>query len=78
MDGEKEYIGTAADGSVVAIGRGHKGMAIVNLSQQEVALSIATKMADGTYTDAVHDTVFTAADGILTATLAPETSYVIK
>ena len=33
---------------------------------------------DGTYTDAVHGTVFTAADGILTATLAPETSYVIK
>lgn len=78
MNGEKEYIGTAADGSVVAIGRGDKGMAIVNLSQQEVALSIATKMADGTYTDAVHGTVFTAADGILTATLAPETSYVIK
>lgn len=78
MDGEKEYIGTAADGSVVAIGRGDKGMAIVNLSQQGVALSIATKMADGTYTDAVHGTVFTAADGILTATLAPETSYVIK
>ena len=35
-------------------------------------------LADGTYTDAVHGTVFTAADGILTATLAPETSYVIK
>ena len=50
MNGEKEYIGTAADGSVVAIGRGDKGMAIVNLSQQGVALSIATKMADGTYT----------------------------
>lgn len=78
MDGEKEYIGTATDGSVVAIGRGHKGMAIVNLSQQEVALSIATKMADGTYTDAVHGTVFTAANGILTATLAPETSYMVK
>ena len=38
----------------------------------------AASLADGTYTDAVHGTVFTAADGILTATLAPETSYVIK
>ena len=74
----KKFSAPAADGSVVAIGRGDKGMAIVNLSQQGVALSIATKMADGTYTDAVHGTVFTAADGILTATLAPETSYVIK
>lgn len=78
MAGEKEYIATADNGEVVLIGRGNKGMAVVNLSQHEVALTAATRLADGTYTDRAHGATFTVANGTITATLAPESSYLVK
>lgn len=78
MFGEQEHISTAAKGSVVAIARGNKGLALVNLSQSAQKVAIATPLADGKYTDAVHGTEFTVKHGKLHAALAPETSYLIR
>lgn len=77
MEGETERIATACNGAVVAISRGDKGIAIVNLSAAPADLTVATTLADGNYKDTVHGTRFTVKKGKISARLAPETSYII-
>lgn len=77
MHGEREHIAVNKAGNVVEICRGKAGAAIVNLSLQPVVLSMPTKLPDGSYTDQVHGTEFTVSKGKITATLSPETSYIL-
>ena len=77
MEGEIEQLGTLADGQVVTVARGNKGLAIINLSQDAKEVEIATTLPAGSYTDHAHSAAFTVADGTIKTTLAPLASYII-
>ena len=77
MHGQQEKIKVSDDGTVIEINRGKAGAAIINLSTETANLSIATTLADGTYKDHVYGNTFTVENGIMKASLQPETSYVV-
>ncbi|MDE6555330.1 MAG: alpha-amylase [Duncaniella sp.] len=77
MSGQPESIATSLDGAVVEINRGNRGVAVINLSQEEMPLEMPTTISDGNYGDKVYNQEFTVQDGIIRGTLKPMTSYVI-
>lgn len=77
MAGQPEAVSTSSDGRVIQVARGTRGTALINLAKKNTKVKIATTLPDGAYTDAVHGTPFTVSEGILTATLAPETTYIL-
>lgn len=77
MTGLPETISTDRSGSVVTVMRGDSGMAMVNLSDKSVKVSIPTALPDGKYTDAVSGTVFTVRKGTVTGRLAPTASAIL-
>lgn len=77
MAGEPENLVFADNGAVVEVERGDKGLSLINFSNEEQALDIATMLPDGTYTDGVSGTTFTAANDRLTGSLAPLTTYIL-
>ena len=77
MAGEPEALFYSADAQVGEVCRGKKGAMLVNMSGNEVAVSMKTNLPNGKYTDAVHGTVFRVKRGTLTGTLAPLSSYAL-
>ena len=77
MAGEPEALFYSADAQVGEVCRGKKGAMLVNMSGNEVAVSMKTNLPNGKYTDAVHGTVFRVKKGTLTGTLAPLSSYAL-
>jgi len=77
MHGQPETIVETADGAVAAVERGKAGEALVNFSSEAQTVEMPTAMPDGEYTDGVHGTTFTVADGTLKGSLAPLTSYIL-
>lgn len=77
MAGEQEQIYATENGAVAEVCRGNAGVAVVNFSAKEQKLSVATTLADGTYTDALHGTEFKVKNGVMKARVAPLTSYII-
>ncbi|MDE5749764.1 MAG: alpha-amylase, partial [Duncaniella sp.] len=77
MHGQPETIIEAAQGAVAAVERGKAGESLINFSSEPQTIGIPTSLPDGEYTDAVHGTSFTIANGTLTGTLAPLTSYIL-
>lgn len=77
MSGQPEQLFFSPDGAVVEVARGEAGAALVNFSDNSVAVELATTLPAGTYTDAVSGTTFTVADGTLSGTVAPLTSYTL-
>ena len=77
MHGEAETLYFSSDSKVAEVCRGKKGAAIVNVSGEEVALSIKTSLPNGKYQDAVYGTQFTVKGGNLTGTVKPYTSYIL-
>lgn len=77
MGGQPEKVMTTDNGAVVAVERGDKGVAIINLSEKAQKLKLATILPDGEYTDAVHSTTFKVKKGMIEAKIAPLTSYIL-
>ncbi|MCM1163777.1 MAG: alpha-amylase family glycosyl hydrolase [Muribaculaceae bacterium] len=77
MHGQPENIVAANNGSVVGVERGNAGESLINLSQETQNVDMPTSLPTGTYTDKVSGTEFKVADGKLTGTLAPLTSYIL-
>ncbi len=77
MSGQPESIATANDNAVIAVQRGTRGTALVNFSDRDQQVNIATSMPDGEYTDAVHNTSFRVSEGSIHGTLAPLASYIL-
>ena len=77
MKGEAEKIATSKDKDLLAISRGDKGVAIINLNKADQELSLSTTLADGEYTDRVYNTKFVVKSGKITGNVKAETSYVI-
>lgn len=77
MHGQPESISQANNGAVVAVERGNAGIVIINLTDTPQDIDITTTLPSGDYTDAVHNTSFTIADGHITGHLAPYTSSIL-
>lgn len=77
MSGEPETIAFNENGTVAEVGRGDKGAALVNFSSEPQTVEMPCAMPDGTYTDAVHNSTFTVANGLVSGELAPNASYIL-
>lgn len=77
MVGEKEDIQVSENGEVLAVNRGNKGIAIVNISDKVNPLELKTMLADGVYKDKVNGMPFVVVDGVIYGTVLPDATYVI-
>ena len=77
MSGKPENIVSTDDGKVVEIGRGAAGAALINFSNQSQKVKLPTALPDGTYTDSVHNSVFSVVNGQLQGRLEPLASYIL-
>ncbi len=77
MSGLDESIYTSEKGDVLEVCRGNKGAAVINISDKNAKVKMATTLPDGTYTDAVHNTTFKVRKGLLEGRLAPLSSYLL-
>lgn len=77
MSGEAEKVAASENGAVIEVMRGNKGVALINIGNEPQQVSLTTTLADGTYTDKVHNATFTVADGKISGELKGLTSYII-
>lgn len=63
MNGQPENLVYSDNGAVAEVERGSLGVALVNFSQREQKVRMATSLPDGTYTDAVTSAVFKVKKG---------------
>ena len=78
MHGQPEQLFASENGAVMEVARGDAGAALINFSDTTQEADLATSLPDGTYTDAVHSSEFTVADGRIKGELAPLTSYILR
>lgn len=76
MAGEKETLYYSADGKVMEVARGTKGVALVNVGEAS-EVTIRTSLPDGTYTDVVHHYRFIVSKGKLSGKMDKECSYIL-
>ncbi len=77
MKGEKEDIRISDNGKVIAVNRGKKGTALVNLNEFASPVNLKTGLPDGKYLDTVYGKEFIVKKGYLQGYLAPERSYIL-
>ncbi len=77
MAGEPETLFTSANGEVMEVARGNKGVALINFTNKSQKINMDTTLPDGKYTDAIHNTVFTVKGGKISGKTAPLTSYLL-
>lgn len=77
MSGVAEKITVSDSKQQMQVERGDKGTAIINISETEAEIALPSSLSDGKYTDKVYGVEFTVANGTITATLQPETAYII-
>ena len=77
MHGQPEQINVSDNGAVIAVERGDKGIAIINISNDTQTVDLPSSLKNGKYTDAVHNSDFEIANGKIAGTLAPLSSYII-
>ena len=77
MNGQVENVQISEDGEVIVVNRGNKGAAIINFALDTNAVELSTNLPDGEYKDVVYGQTFTVANGALTGTAQPETTYII-
>lgn len=78
MKGQKEDIQFSENGTVLLVNRGDKGAAAVCLSTEAQTISLPTGLPAGEYKDVVYGQTFTVENGLLSGTLQPDTTYIIK
>ena len=77
MLGQPEALSYADNGAVALVARGDKGLALVNFSDKQQKIKMASALPDGTYTDALTGTNFKVEKGTVKGTLAPLKSYLL-
>lgn len=78
MAGQPEDIQTCSDGQVIAVNRGKKGAALINLSQLSRPLDVSTGLPDGKYRDLVYGKEFKVKKGRLSGLMAPHRTYILQ
>lgn len=77
MSGEPESISVSSSGEILSVGRGYKGVAVINICRWARFVDVPVKMKDGTYKDRVYGKEFIVKDGRLKGTAAPMRSYIL-
>ena len=77
MHGQPEIISASNNGALIAVERGDKGIAIINISSDAQPVDIAVSLKNGEYTDAVHGFSFKVKNGRLSGDTAPLSSYIL-
>ncbi len=77
MHGQPEQITVSPNGAAVEVTRGNKGAVLINFTNEQQNITLATTLPDGKYTDNVHANEFTVTNGKISCNLAPLTSYII-
>lgn len=77
MHGQPESIFVSDNGAVIEVARGNKGVALINIGEEQASIDLPTTLKDGEYVDKVHDTTFKVKDGKISGVLTPLTSYII-
>lgn len=77
MADEHEKIEISDNGQVIAVSRGKKGAAIVNLGTLSNVVDLPTTLPDGKYTDIVYGKEFKVREGRLKGLTGPERSYIL-
>lgn len=77
MSGQPEKVVVSDNGAVVAVERGDKGVALVNLSEKQQKVKMPTFLPDGEYKDGVHGMAFKVKKGFLEGKVTPLTSYIL-
>ena len=58
MHGQPESIFVSDNGAVIEVARGNKGVALINIGEEQASIDLPTTLKDGEYVDKVHDTTF--------------------
>ena len=69
MVGESKTLSDVIKQKLTMIERGSKGVCLVNVADENTNINVATKLADGEYTDHANGGIFTVKDGKLTGTV---------
>ena len=77
MHGQPENVVVNENGTVIEVERGDKGVALINLSEEPVSITLSSSLKSGKYTDKVHGVTFEVNDGNISGKLQPLTSYII-
>ncbi len=77
MSGEPEYIEYADGGALALVGRGDKGVALVNFSQSQQEVAMHVVLPDGEYADKASGAIFTVTDGVLHGYAEPLGTYIL-
>lgn len=77
MHGQPENVVVNENGAVIEVERGDKGVALINLSEEPVSITLSSSLKSGKYTDKVHGVTFEVNDGNISGKLQPLTSYII-
>ena len=77
LAGEPEKIISGNNGAVIAVARGEKGVALINISNENQRIDLPTELKDGTYKDSVYHNEFMIKNNRLKGSLSPLTSYLI-
>lgn len=77
MHGQPENVVVNENGAVIEVERGDKGVALINLSEEPVSITLSSSLKSGKYTDKVHGVTFEVNDGNISGELQPLTSYII-
>lgn len=77
MHGQPENVVVNENGAVIEVERGDKGVALINLSEEPVSITLSSSLKSGKYTDKVHGATFEVNDGNISGELQPLTSYII-
>ena len=77
MKGQTEDVQISESGEVIAVNRGDAGVAVINFSDAENVVELATGLPDGVYADQVYGNVFTVENGILKGKASGETTYIL-
>ena len=75
--GNPENIIYSENGKQIIVERGTKSAVVINLDEQAAQVAIPVTLSNGKYRDAVTGQRFTVKKGILKATLAPMSAYVL-
>ena len=77
MHGQPEKLYFSNDNKIAEVCRGKKGAVLVNITGEELALSMETTLPSGQYVDIVHGLRFEVSKGIVKGKVKPYTSYIL-
>ncbi len=77
MHGQPESIAMSENGTVTAVSRGKKGLALINLSAEAQTVSVITTLPNGTYRDALSGYTFKVRKGKVEGKVEPQSAYLL-